>query len=149
MYTKKPIKNAKGIHPEKKMYRVMTAPYTDPKLDEFIKAGALSKAGIQIMEVDSVRRNESRTGVIVEGILIEKDGSPLYPEDAKKNGIKTEVPYDQQNVEVKPGTWFDDKDLAQEFAAIINKKTKDTSAAIRKLLDKIEQQQDELITKGA
>jgi len=145
----KPIKDVIKLHYGKILHRAVTFPLiNDSKIKDYFTPNSLNYAALEKVEINTVGPNESRTGLIVSGTLIKKDGSPLY-EDPKKNFIeKIEIPFDQSNVAIQPGVWFDDEKTAQIYAKDINTKSKSAIERIALNLEKFSTELDDFIKAG-
>ena len=146
----KPIKNVQKIHFGQKLFRVMTFPMTkDDNVNKHIIPGALNYAAIEIMQVEAILPNESRTGLLLSGMLINKKGEQLFPGDVKKSfKDKIDIPFDQENVAIQPGVWFDDEKVAQAYAKTINMNTKNAIERIKETFDKFQSELDDFIKNG-
>jgi len=146
----KPIKEVTKIHFGQKLYRVVTFPMSkDSVIKKHIIPGTLSYAAIEIMEVEAILPNESRTGLYISGRLVNKKGEILYPNDEKKSfKDKVEIPFDQENVAIQSGTWFGEEKVAQEFARNINKGTKEAIEIIKETFNKFQSELDDFIKNG-
>jgi len=146
----KPIKDVAKIHFGQKLYRVMTFPLSnDETIRKHIVSSSLNYAAIEILQVEAILPNESRTGLLVSGQLINKKGDPLYPNDKKKSfkdGI--ELPFDQANVAVQPGVWFSSEEVAQQYAKYINQNTKQAIERIKETFTKVQSELDDYIKNG-
>jgi len=127
----------------------MTFPLIDdPKIKDYFVPNSLNYAALEKLEVLTVGPNESRTGLLISGNLIKKDGTPLY-EDPKKNYLDNiEIPFDQSNVAIQPGVWFDEEKTAQSYAKDINSKSKAAIERIKLNLDKFTTELDDYIKEG-
>ncbi len=146
----KPIKDVVKIHYGQQLVRVMTFPLIDDvKIRDYFVPNSLNYAALEKLEVLTVGPNESRTGLMISGNLIKKDGTPLY-EDPKKNYVeKIEIPFDQSNVAIQPGVWFEEEKTAQRYAQDINSKSKAAIERIQLNLDKFTSELDNYIKEGA
>lgn len=111
--TKAPIANAKGIHFGSKLIRVVICKL-EPKEGSKLSFPRLYPA-IEILSVESIRPTENRQGIIVEGILVNKEGDML-PGNAIVRDVT--IPFDQQTIRFGDSIWSDDENLCQSFAAL-------------------------------
>lgn len=136
-----PIKNVRGIHYGQKLHQVVTVPAILKKdsASRFIQPDSLNLAAIRTLEVMTIGPNESKTGLVLAGNYIEKNGNPLFPDDLKKNfKDKIEIPFDQANVSTQAGTWMCSEDNAQAYAKSINVTTKAATKHIVEAMRKID-----------
>lgn len=145
----KPIKEVVKIHYGQHLQRVVTFPLIDdPKVKDYFMPNSLNYAALEKIEVLTVGPNESRTGLIISGNLIKKDGTPLYDDPKKCYVDKIEIPFDQSNVAIQPGVWFDEEKTAQLYAKDINTKSKAAVARIIENLEKFTTELDDYIRQG-
>ena len=145
----KPIKDVVKIHYGQQLQRVVTFPLIDdPKIKEYFSHNTLNYAALEKIEVLTVGPNESRTGLIISGNLIKKDGTPLYDDPKKCYVEKIEIPFDQSNVAIQPGVWFDTEDNAQLYAKDINTKSKAAVIRIMQNLEHFTTELDDYIKQG-
>jgi len=145
----KPIKEVIKIHYGMVLQRVVTFPLiTDAKIKDYFAPNSLNYAALEKVEVLTVGPNESRTGLVISGNLIKKDGQPLY-DDPKKNFVeKIDIPFDQSNVAIQPGVWFDEEKTAQLYAKDINSKSKSAVERIALNLEKFTTELNDFIKIG-
>jgi len=146
----KGIEEVIKLHYGQKIHRVVTAPMSnDPILKEHIVPNSLNYAAIETLEIAVIMPNESKTALLISGSLINKKGSPLYPDNIKKNfKDKIEIPFDQANVTVQPGSWFDKEKMAQAFAKTINISTRAAVKRIQESFEKFQVELEDFIDKG-
>jgi len=150
MKLSKPIKNVKMIHFGQRLFQVKTSSLTnDAEVKKDITPDALKYAAIEIMEVEAILPNETRTGLLLSGRLVNKKGEPLYPDNPKKSFVDhVEVPFDQENVIIGPGAWFDIEEAAQDFARTINMGTRKSIQRIKETFTKFQDELDDYIKNG-
>lgn len=146
----KGIKEVAKIHYGQKIHRVITSPMSnDSVLKEHIIPNSLNYAAIETLEVITIMPNESRTALMISGNLINKKGQLLNPDDLKKNfKDKIEIPFDQANVTIQPGSWFDEEKIAQAFAKTINISTQAAVNRIQESFEKFQVELEDFIVKG-
>jgi len=146
----KPIENVTKLHYGQLLYRVITAPLSDDKeVKKHLVPNSLSYAAIEILQVEAILPNESRTGLLISGMLVNKKGEPMVAGDMKKSfKDKIEIPFDQENVPIQAGVWFDTEKVAQTFAKTINVNTKTAIERIKDTFNKFQTELDDFIKNG-
>ena len=109
--TKSPIANAKGIHFGSKLTRVVICKL-EPKENSKLSFPRLYPA-IETLFVECIRPTENRQGIIVEGVLINKEGDMLPGNPVVRD---VTIQFDQSAVRFGDSIWSDDEDLCQAYA---------------------------------
>jgi hypothetical protein len=149
-----PIADPEKLHCGKKLYAVLSVKNEkaakDDNLAKYVNVDTLKHAKLRTLVIHNIGYNESQTAMIVNGLLVNKDGKPAFDvKEAKKNLVENlEIPLDQENTPLQPGTWMESMKDAQSMAKDINSKANDAIKHIRSELAKIEAFNQELIDKG-
>lgn len=111
--SRNPIENVKSIHFESLLFKVTTEKYGQGSKSLQEKKFAV----LQILSVETFRPNDSRTGIIVEGIVVNHNGDQL-----PGNSIVRDIalPFDQTSLKFAENIWTDDEELAMSLAEKLN-----------------------------
>ena len=115
MIKRKPIVDVKSTCFGKKFYRVKMEKYFTSASDE-VKIGELKKIEypvVEILSVEVIRPNDSRDGIIVEGILVNVNDE-ILPGTLPVKDVT--LMFDQSDVRIEKGTWVDSEEIANEIA---------------------------------
>lgn len=150
-----PISKPKTIHCGQILYQVITveneAINNDKVLREALVAKSLKHAKVRRVKVKMTQFNESETGLIIQGLFVDKDSEPLFKDKNKLKDNLVEdlkIPFDQENVPRQPGVYFDEQSEAQTFAKDINISATAAASKIKEAVESIIAFNEELIEKG-
>ena len=109
--TKLPITNPERVHFGQLLYRVVIKKL-DKKEHSKLEFPRLFPV-VEIISVETIRPSENRSGIIVEGVHVNKLGEMIPSSPVIKD---ITIPFDMSNSRLGENVWSDDGEFCQAFA---------------------------------